>query len=892
MQGPFYTSTTTLCDGEVELTDDILNLPGTIEENMSHYYLGYISDEQMPTLWHMGTLTLENGVMRGSIIRQNYGWGYIWHWGDSDGTNVALMRGALIYENNGVKSNKVSTYSQHFVNKCAIANANSQNYFRIFFGLMPVKESELTPDGTSMRGYSAGHYNQFMTKDVSLTAEQIEQFINGTHTVTLTGIQMGGGSYSVSFTGTDFDEETRLCKITGISTYDQEIILYICVEYMTTYGMQAFLADDSQKYTSRLAPFFAADIVGDGGNIPDQTVLLAPNNMSNKTYILAQANFDATGTTIDSVQFLVGTPAYNGNLGATAMGDYSWADGLTIADFYQHRMVNGTDTVVEKWWYATSGIVRDKYIVAGGTNSMMAQVVCPLPLSDLIKITALSLNKIETAITSANSPNSFTCSQTYTTAYSVAMYDVETTDSLGERKSENYADIAAELLNWQKPGNDITVDEFKADDIPEWLPPGPEPSDWGDDRYGTVPGLWLSSDGITANFITPWVLKGSQVSNFGRFLWENLFLPDPDDPSVINGLWKNFLDAMGTYWQTGSFDPASTLDFVVSLLYFPFDLTSNSADTSSKQLYFGTGVLGLTVSSSYNTRKLSTYHGWIYGGGLNLADAEVKKSLGIPDDFRGLANTSACIYLPFCGTYQVNWADIKDSDLTIFYAIDFTTGACTAYVISSKSGSETYVLNASGIIGFSVPLSATNANRLAASILGDLSASGSKFFDTGHNAAAKIITGSNAETPSQMAGNGSDDGGDLMSMQMAGGPIVGSAMSGITAGGRMAKEIFSKPSIGIPSMSGGSGWNALHCPRTPYLQVRTPQYIPDRGHGHHFGWPDGPKANMLYTVESLPKPDASNYYECVNVDTSSLSCTHEERQMIKRYLENGFYIRK
>lgn len=477
----------------------------------------------------------------------------------------------------------------------------------------------------------------------------------------------------------------------------------------------------------------------------------------------------------------------------------------------------------------------------------------------------------------------------YNGRFEVSIFDDNDTPTLTREPTlSSYPVMYDKLRPWQKLGADITEDDFDPADIPEWVPPGPEPTEWGDDRFGSVPGLWLGSDGITANFITPWVLRGSQVTNFGQFLWENLFLPDPDDPSIINGLWHNFLDALGTYWQTGSFDPASTLDFVISLMFFPFKLDTLSSDSGGKKLYFGTGALGLTVSSSYNTRRLTAYHGYLNAGSLDLTDNTVKSSLGVPDDFRGLANTSACIYLPFCGTYQVNWADVRDSLLSITYAIDFTTGACTAYVLSTKDGKSTYILTATGMLGFSVPLTATNANRLVSSILGDVAQSGAKYMDIGTDIGTKIISGGQADKPSQVSGGASDDDlGNALTLTAAGGP-VGSVVGGFTMAGKTAKELFSKPSIGIPMMAGGSGWDALHCPRTPYLQVRTPQYVPDAGHGHALGWPAEKQAT---TISSLPRPAARNYYECVNVDTSTLSCTHEERQIIKQQLETGFYIK-
>lgn len=449
-----------------------------------------------------------------------------------------------------------------------------------------------------------------------------------------------------------------------------------------------------------------------------------------------------------------------------------------------------------------------------------------------------------------------------------------------EWKDGSFDDLVSVLRPWQMAN--IILDEFTPDDIPGY---NPEPSEWGDDRYGNVPGLWYGSDGITANFITPWVLRGSQVSGFGKFLWENLFLPDPDDPSVIDGLWKNFMDALGSYFQTGSFDPSSTLDFVVSLYYFPFSLSSYATDSTTKKLYFGTGALGLTISNTYNTYILNTYHTIIGGGSLDLNNPTVKQNLNIPDDFRGLANTSACIYLPFCGTYEINWADIKDSALSIQYAIDFSTGACIAYVTSTKSGVSTYVLCATGCLGFQVPLSATNANRISAAIIGDIAKTGTNIVDKGQNIASTIMHGGSTEN-SNVSGNTSDTDANTLTMGATGG-AVGLTTGSIMQTGNALKQAFSKPSIGIPLMRGGSGWNALHCPRSAYLQVRTPQYIPDLYHGHALGW----CAEKKSTVSSLPTPESSNFYQCISVDTSGMSCSKEECDMIKNLLQSGFYIK-
>lgn len=868
---PTDTSANLYYADDAELTAFVHNLPGISfgDDVAKSYYMGYLPQDTFPetcfglTFPYLSndnkTLTLNN------FVKENRPWGFCWLY--KSGSAYAPMM-AYYYDNAHQMQKYTSNddYWFRFINKIKMANISMVDEVQLKIYFRIVDSADLDENGTGKCKTTVQYQwntnlaglRDFVSGDSSLTCSIPNSYVSNTKVI----------NYS------DFENDALTFHYTE-GSYE----VYVQLQDYTLYCSGKYNHEGSFNNYGEIIPFFRTHLA-DGYGLPEQDIVMTGYPQQGSVTQLSFESDNDTHTT-----FL------------------ARSNGLPYIDYTSSGTI-GTNIIKAKYPIDTinfdevpiltgsgHGIIKHSMFINAISGSGLTFRFMPvIDFKDVLKVMMIR-NCIQTGITS---PSSLVLQNTYTSGNYVSYFD---TDDIPYYNSEPVSDwgavgdvaLLSDILRpWQLPNADITENDFDVDDMPEYNPPGPEPSEWGDDRYGTVPGLWLGSDGITANFITPWVLRGSQVTNFGQFLWENLFLPDPDDPSVIDGLWKNFKDALGTYWQTGSFDPASTLDYVISLLYFPFDLTSNSSDTSTKKIYFGTGALGLTVSSTYNTRKLSTYHGYLNGGGLDLTDASVKSALGIPDDFRGLANTSACIYLPFCGTYQVNWADIRDSALGITYAIDFTTGSCIAYVVSTKNGKSTYVLTASGMVGFSVPLSATNANRLISSILGDVAQSGTKFLDMGTNIGTKIMTGGQADKPSQISGGESDDIGNAMTISAAGGPLAGPAIGGFNVVGSATKELFSKPSIGIPTMSGGSGWSALHCPRTPYLQVRTPQYVPDSGHGHAFGWP---AEKHSATIAALPTPDGSNYYECINVDTSSLTCTHEEREMIKRQLENGFYIK-
>lgn len=865
----FYETASTISNTDIELTDVLTSASITPYQGdiASPYYMGYILNSDFPRICDLVKYSIDDGLVKIEPLIQNHSWGFLWQY--IPGAGDEPMRFNYLYTGaDNARHECSSTAEIRFINSCTMADVNYQDDFDLMVNVFATK-TEALDENMSFVGHSSDYGTNTVTV-MNLTCSNItlakwQGFLDGTDILPfdIGSFNVGSGAERESITpllyASDFQNDNNTAIIVqGLFTVFFQIAKW---RFKTT---SKYYQNIGYSY---VLPFLQYKIPAQDAVNPEQNMIAIPYRNENNyvTLILGEV----AGHPYPDTNF-IGVDKDSYFLGDLKHGHLQCTDRFTVEEMctFPYRFDLGIS------W---RGISQGRMMFAGnygGRNHV--RFYFTVSVDDINKMLGL-INKINLG---AQSQGSITVSNTYTSAYSVTLFRDDNIPT-NERLSDAYSAIETRLMEWQKPGNNIKDDDYTIDKMPEDVTPEPDPSDWEDKRHGTVPGIYLSRDGAPLNFVTPWLLTAAQAANFGKFLWENLFLPDPDDPSIVHGLWQNFMNALGSYWQTGSFDPASTLDFVVSLMYFPFDVTSAGTNTNTYSVYFGTGILGLTVSSSETTYKGNSYNFTLSGGTLDLSDPGVKASMGVPDNFRGLANTSACIYLPFCGTYEVPWCEIKDSKLRITYAVDLSTGACTAYVSSALGGRSTYVLCATGVLGFAVPLSATNANRLGATILGDLAAMSTTMIDKGQSVASSIVKGvtGNIDMENEDSFTQTDDSRS-MSVMTAGGPVMGSAVNAITTGGNIAQQIFSKPAIGIPLMRGGAGWHALNCPREAYVQVRTPEYIPDGYHGHTSGWP----LNAQKQISGL-----SGYTECINVDTSTLTCSNDEKIMIKQILETGFY---
>lgn len=390
-------------------------------------------------------------------------------------------------------------------------------------------------------------------------------------------------------------------------------------------------------------------------------------------------------------------------------------------------------------------------------------------------------------------------------------------------------------------------DEFSEEDIPPYEPePSDEPEELGDliARPSTL-GI-----GGTLGFITQYALTAAQVSNLGRLLWTSFLDPD---------YYKNYLFTLAL--DTGSFSMSSLLTYFISLRVYPFPLINVPSHASAgNDMFVGSGTVPLTFGTTLHTIN-------------NFADYIDAGSVTVPShygDFRDYTDTQYMLYLPYCGTVQLNAGDVVGNTLSVQYAVDFASGGCIAYVDLRTGDGHGYPIAAlPGQIGADVPLSATNAGQVAAQFARDAMN------------IAQII----GSVPEKQVSSG------ISGFMAARSGNVGGAISGLAdvwgapaegAAGYAAKlgEMATRPAIGIPMLSGGRGFGAFGAPQTAYLQIRRGIYKQPDNYAHTVG----------YSATTAKKIAALSGWVAGLIDTSSLNCTADEQQAIAAMVQAGIIV--
>lgn len=463
-----------------------------------------------------------------------------------------------------------------------------------------------------------------------------------------------------------------------------------------------------------------------------------------------------------------------------------------------------------------------------------------------------TLDEIIKSITLLPRYNDSTGTNTYANAgYLYSKVDLQTNEFLPEFVAGT---DTALLTDWQLLNGITTDDDFTKDRIPEYVPePGDEEENTGD-KITRPASIGV---GGTNGFVTQYALNRSDVAQLGALLWTSF---------VDQDYWQNYLFSLAL--DTGTFQLSGLLNFFVSLKVYPFPLINiDSFSQWGADMYIGTGIVPLHFNN--NLHVINNYCDYISGGHIDIPRYF--------NDYRDYINTEISLYLPFCGTVQLNPGDVIGNRIDIEYAIDFASGGCIAYVDLTTGDGAGYPVGAlPGQIGADIPLTATAAGEVAARFIGD-----------GLNVAG-MIGGEVSRTASGVAGalggnpSGGSGGGSMFAgvAGMYGG--AGAAMAADLAPGlaRQGLQMLQRGSVGAPMLSGGRGFAAFGAPSKPYVQIRRGIYPEVSGLGTVSGLP----AAGTYTIGSL-----SGFVQG-DAKVDGLSCPDSEKQKIRALLASGIYV--
>lgn len=353
-----------------------------------------------------------------------------------------------------------------------------------------------------------------------------------------------------------------------------------------------------------------------------------------------------------------------------------------------------------------------------------------------------------------------------------------------------------------------------------------------------------SSDSVTFNDVDlaggglkRYVLDDNAMSAFGVDLYRIIDTSNPDE-LIQNQTLTNFLTN-------------NPLDAVVSVKRFPF------ADMSQGEL---TNIMLGKVRMQTGAKPFSSTATILTCGSIN-----------IPAKFGNFLDyeTQYELILPFCGTISLDPKIVTGKNVEVKYSIDYTTGTCTAWILTITSdGVETVIDSANGNCTIDIPLSGVQTATLTGEI---------------YNANENLKTAKFNAVVNGVSGIG-EFVKDVKSRDVAGGAkTVGNVVNAIHD---IKKSEWNINNTQIPfkMIGASSGCNAFQIELTPRLNVYYP--IVDSAYNatdyrHNVG---------AAICDTTTIGDYSGYAEITNCDLSGFVATAEEKNMIANALMGGVYL--
>lgn len=451
------------------------------------------------------------------------------------------------------------------------------------------------------------------------------------------------------------------------------------------------------------------------------------------------------------------------------------------------------------------------------------------------------------------------------------------TNPEGEVPGESPWDYYNDILRPSVPNNPAFPDGYEPPfdpDDPDDTPttdPDTLPHDDGD-----IPLPFQEENQIDAPtmFITQYICKKSDLTLLGANLWSSW-----NDPNAGANTAKNFI--FDYFQDTGTFNITTALDYIISLRVFPFAFSQANVSVGvSDGIYIGTGHTNFTNQS---LNVLNEVNGWIDAGKKKVIPEEPY------NDFRDMYNCTIQLYMPFCGSLELNPVEVINREVSVRYYIDFQSACCTAVAFVQGDKGKYPIGSKSGQIGFTLPITATNSGQLAAQFASDATRALGTVGNFGMQMAKAALAASTARAGGELAAAKSPEYASQISqstsLQLKGikQGVVGSTGNLGLDLANQAIDMLSRSGVGMPLLSGGGGCESLMFQAGCTIQIRRGKYVNlnDIQYGHMQG-------NAL--AETKPISEFSGFCKFAGVDTTGLTCHNDERNEILSLLESGVYV--
>lgn len=446
------------------------------------------------------------------------------------------------------------------------------------------------------------------------------------------------------------------------------------------------------------------------------------------------------------------------------------------------------------------------------------------------------------------------------------------------------------LRPWQY--ENFQENDFTEDDIPQPEPepggdtPGDEPQDMPHDD-GDPPALQKDRYiGIPSNFVTQYALTSAEVSTVGSNLWQSWLTNNTD-------VWKNFF--LPYSQDFGTLNIAACMDYIISLKIFPFEFRV--------QDYVMT-----------NGVRMGTGHTDFLGGSAPVIKSQIicvdagSCTVILPNpynDFRDMYNCSALCLIPYCGSVELNLQEILGRTLKASYFIDCQSGGCTCVIECAGDEGDYVIASKTGQIGFSLPMTATNAGQLTAQLMGDatkaLSTLSGFYFGAGRSQAENLMALGTALYSKNTGFSTGKDGKKSLNL-LSNNTFETSLEIGeqaVDTGLSLANQaidMLSRSGVEMPMLSGGGSAESFMFADCLSIQIRRGKYKKPDNYPHSVGHYNLSSHSISYfrgAFSGSPSTGSNTgkgLCTFTGIDTSGLDCREDEVAEIVKLLESGVYL--
>ena len=510
------------------------------------------------------------------------------------------------------------------------------------------------------------------------------------------------------------------------------------------------------------------------------------------------------------------------------------------------------DTLNMLNWSSNPFVYNDTALVFRDGNSTINWIHALFPIAEVVK--HFNLCHRMTDIETGYKPYYGYYENTVFAPYITDENEFTATRITGNLTDDSFKE---KLRLWQWDIEEWAENNYTEDDRPPYEPPSP-----GDESENIGDKITLPSSlgiGGTNGFVTHYALTAADVAQLGALLWTSF---------VDTDYWKNFLFSLSL--ETGTLNLSGLLNFFLSLKVYPFSMVNVAGyHQSGQDMYIGTGTVPLHFTTTIGV--IGNMCDYIQGGYCDVP-AHFK-------DYRDYINTKITLYVPFCGTVDLNPGDVIGNRVRVIYAVDFATGGCIAYIMmETGDGAAGFPVGAlTGQIGADVPLTATAAGEVAARFVSDAMHVGGLVGGEVGNLAGGIA----GAMSGQPTGGGSGSGSPLSGIAgMYGG--LPAAMGVDLAPGIAAHGLTmaTRAAVSAPMLSGGRGFASFGAPQFPYIQIRRGIYPEISSYSEIYG----NAGAGSYKISEL------SGYVSGDVKTDGLSCPENEKAAIRKLIANGIYV--